>query len=192
MKNTYSIMGMGMLLLILITATVSAADGKVYWLENVAIDGEFEEWDGLERMVTETAVYGGEHKPRDAEGSFTLATDGETLFIFGDIRDDNVRLNTFHNSLAWKGDSLEVYFGTLSAFHEDYEIGDVQMRIVPRSDEDLFEQDFYISYDYGGGGTTALGDVAIEIKRNGYLVEAAILLEEIENPNISIGAVTRC
>ncbi len=178
-------------ILLLIGGMVIAQEGQVYWLENVKIDGEFAEWKGLKPMVTKNSLYG-EHKPRDAEGEFVLATDGANLFIYVDVKDDTPRVNTFHNSLAWKGDSVEIYFGTVSRYHEDYEEGDVQLRLVPRSAEDPFENDFYVSYDFFGGGTDVFGEAAVVISRRGYTIEASVPLEELSNPNISVGKMTRC
>ena len=178
-------------ILLLIANVVTAQDGQVYWLTDVKIDGEFEEWDGLDTMVTKNSLYS-DHEPQDAEGAFILATDGEILFIYVDVQDDNPRVNNFHSSLAWKGDSAEVYFGSFSGYHEDYEEGDVQLRLVPRSDEDPFENDFYISYDYDGGGVDALGNAAVVFRRRGYTIEAAVPLVEINNPTLRIGQVTRC
>lgn len=190
MKKSY----ISFLIMFLICGSYSvfAVDNEVYWLPDVQIDGEFDEWDGLDVSVTNIAVYGGTHDPKDAEGSFILATDGENLFIYADVRDDSVRLNTFHNSLAWKGDSIEVFFGTARGFREDYAEGDVQLRIVPRSDTDIFAQDLYVSYDYAGGDTVPLGEVAMQIHRRGYTVEAVIPLEDIGSKSLSVGQRTRC
>ena len=177
--------------LVLVSSFIIAQDGQVYWLEDVKIDGEFDEWEGLDKMVTENSLYG-DHEPEDAEGSFVLATDGETLFVYAEVQDDEPRVNTHHKALAWQGDSVEIYFGTIAGYHEEYEEGDVQMRIVPRSEEDPLESDFYVSYDFYGRGTTIQGESAVVINRRGYVTEASIPLADINNPNISVGSVTRC
>ena len=177
---------------VVLCGTLFAADGRIYWLPEVKIDGDFSEWSGLETMNTANAVYGGDHDPDDSEGAFILATDGDNLFIHVVVTDDNVNLNKFHNSLAWKGDSVEIYFGTLTGFRDDYEEGDVQLRIVPRSADDPFKQDFYISYDYTGGGTPAFGAVAARIEDPGYKIEATVALEDIFNPSLNVGMLTRC
>ena len=52
------------------------------------IDGEFDEWLGLDGPLTRLPVFGGSHVPEDAEAFFVLRTDGASLYVYSRVSDD--------------------------------------------------------------------------------------------------------
>jgi hypothetical protein len=98
-----------------------------------SIDGDFSEWLGLDGPVTHLAVYGGSHDPEDAEAFFVLRTDGKHLFIYARVSDDMPHENFLPGSMAWRGDTVEVFFGDNTLPHDTYLKGDNQIRLVGRS-----------------------------------------------------------
>ena len=103
------------------------------------IDGNFAEWSGLEGVHTRKQIYGGTFNPKNADGFFTLRTDGENLYIYADITDDDAGINTNPAPQAWRADSIEFFFGTDTKSHSTYKDTDVRVRIIPRSFTDIFD-----------------------------------------------------
>ncbi len=103
------------------------------------IDGNFAEWSGLEGVHTRQQIYGGMFNPKNADGFFTLRTDGENLYLYADITDDDAGINTNPAPQAWRADSIEFFFGTDTGKHTTYKATDVRVRIIPRSFTDIFD-----------------------------------------------------
>lgn len=188
---------MVIILILLFSGMYAAAQSlpstTMYWFENVEIDGKFNEWARTDAAVTQNSLYG-DHSARDAEAAITLATDGTTLYIYADVRDDVPTENSFHSAIAWKGDSLDVYFGPVAGQRTDYNNSDVQIRIVPRSKEDVFEGSVFLGFDASGGGLPLDrgADIATVYKRNGYEMEVSIPLFLLNIPDLQRGQRTRC
>ena len=185
------------ILMLLFVGTQVAAQSlpstTMYWIENVEIDGEFAEWARKDSAATRNSLYG-DHSARDGEAKVTLATDGTTLYIYANVRDDVPTENGFHSAIAWKGDSLDIYFGPAAGQRKDYNNSDVQLRLVPRSKEDIFEGSVFIGYDFSGGGVPLDrgADIATVYRRNGYEIEASIPLFLLNIPDLRPGQRTRC
>lgn len=108
-------------------------------VEKPVIDGEFMDWDGLEGIHVRRMVYGGFFNQENTDGEFILRTDGEILYVYADITDDDVRPNDYEISQAWRGDSIEFFFGTDLSSHRFYKATDVRVRITSRSEDDIFD-----------------------------------------------------
>ena len=111
---------------------------KVYFSTSkfVSIDGNFEEWKGLEGVHTREQVYGGLFDPKNADGFFVARTDGENLYIFAEVTDDDATVNAYEIPQAWRGDGVEFFFGTDTSKHNSFKESDVRVRIVSRSKTD--------------------------------------------------------
>lgn len=136
-----------------------------------SIDGDFAEWEGLEGVHTRVMVYGGLLNRVNTDGAFVLRTDGTTLYLFADIIDDDPGTNQLPAAQAWRGDSIEFFFGTDTSRHTFYKATDKRMRIIPKSKTAK------------GSFDVALNDVSVksdELKAAvvysdaGYKIEAAI------------------
>lgn len=114
---------------------------KVYFSkENVpTIDGNFSEWKGLEGVHTRKQVYGGAFNPVNADGLFVCRTDGDNLYLYADITDNDAGVNTYAAGQAWRGDSVEYFFGTDTSKHTSFKATDFRVRIAPRSKTDKFD-----------------------------------------------------
>ena len=126
-----------------------------------AIDGKFDEWRGLDGPVTRIAVYGGSHDPEDGEVFFALRTDGTNLYVYARATDDMIHENYLPGSMAWRGDTVEFYFGDNTSRHDKYLPGDNQIRFVPRSFTDIYQVDIVINQrtagaHMAGGGSGSL------------------------------------
>ena len=178
-----------------------AADAKVpifFSQEDVpAIDGDFDEWAGLDGPITRLAVYGGGHDPADAEAFFVLRTDGVNLYIYSRTTDDVPNVNYLPGSMAWRGDTPEVFFGTSTSKHKKYTSGDNQLRIVPRSKENPMEVDIVINQRTAYEGMLdapegALLSAAARYFDDGYEIEASIPLSYMEINGLKVGQKVRC
>ena len=111
---------------------------KVYFSTSnfVRVDGNFDEWAGLEGVHTHEQVYGGLFDPKNADGFFVARTDGENLYIYADVTDDDAVVNTYEIPQAWRGDGIEFFFGTDTSRHNSFKESDVRVRIVSRSKTD--------------------------------------------------------
>lgn len=103
------------------------------------IDGNFAEWENLDGVHTREQVYGELFDPKNADGFFVARTDGENLYIYADVSDNDAGVNTYEIPQAWRGDSVEFFFGTDTSKHTSFKQSDVRVRIVPRSDSDKYD-----------------------------------------------------
>lgn len=161
----------------------------VHWTgEKPLIDGKFGEWKGLEGPVTRIVVFGSYHDPADAEASFVLMTDGTTLYIYARVTDDVVNENKLPGSMAWRSDSVEVFFGTDTSPHAGFRMSDNHIRIVPRSSKDAFDTELSINDITQNDGTEA----AVVFTGSGYELEAAIPLEMLQIESLKKGQKIKC
>ena len=160
------------------------------------IDGNFDEWGGLDGALTRLAVYGGRHIPEDAEAFFVLRTDGINLYIYSRVTDDITHENFLPGSMAWRGDTLEIFFGIALAKHKKYQSGDNQIRLVPRSKENIDEVDIVINqrtmdgYMVSGQEGAVFGAAAV-YSETGYQIEAAIPLSLMTIDGLAPGRKVR-
>jgi hypothetical protein len=152
------------------------------------IDGDFSEWQGLDGALTRRPVYGGNHDPSDAEGFFVLRTDGVRLYIYARVSDDVPNANSLSGSLAWRGDTVEVFFGDVTARHTGYLEGDNQIRLVGRDLEgpltDIVVNQATLNPTAGLAAHTVFHE-------KGYEVEASIPLNLLGIDGLSPGQRVR-
>lgn len=160
------------------------------------IDGDFEDWANVEGIKTQLAVYGGRHVPEDAEAFFALRTDGVNLYIYCDVLDDRANVNFLPGSMAWRGDTAELFIGTTLSRHKKYVNGDNQIRLVPRSTEDVMDVDIVVnqrtagSHLLGNRGEEILAGAA-RYKEGGYVIEASIPLSILMIDSLKPGQKVR-
>ncbi len=147
------------------------------------IDGSFEDWDGLEGIHARTMVYGGTFNPESADGHFVYRTDGQYLYVFADISDEDARTNPYEIAQAWRGDSIELFFGTDTSSHKFYKASDVRVRIASNSKTDI--NDVKVSFN---DILTENPDIQVAFVFNdsGYKVEAALPLEDMGGKNLKL------
>jgi len=109
------------------------------------VDGNFDEWKNLDGVHARQMVYGGAFDKNDAEGFFVLRTDGEKLFLYARVSDEDANVNSFEASQAWRGDSVEFFFGTDISKHSSFKSSDVRVRIIPRDKKNIFDVDIGIN-----------------------------------------------
>lgn len=161
----------------------------IYWTEEQPkIDGEFDEWTDLKGATTRIVVLGGVHDPDDAEATFKMKTDGTNLYVQVDVTDDVVNDNRLAGSMAWRGDSVEFFIGTDTSFHEEYRMGDNQVRIVPvtKTDSTVFE------VAVNDVAKTKFCDVYINYTETGYSIEASIPLAIMMIEELKPGQKVKC
>lgn len=161
------------------------------------IDGDFSEWAGLDGPLTRIAVYGGQHIPEDAEAFFVNRTDGVNYYAYIRITDDLAHENFLPGSMAWRGDTPEIFFGVNTTKHKKYQRGDNQIRLVPRSKESPFEVDIVINQRTVGaymveGQEGALLSAAAVYFDGGYEIEASIPLSLMSIDGLKTGQKIRC
>ena len=146
----------------------------VYFLSQPpTIDGDMSEWAGLVSAEPYVSVYGGGHQPADASGQFTIATDGTVLYVHADITDDVPNENPLPPAMAWRNDSIEVFFGVDAGRHRTYSATDAQIRIVPVNKNDSTAYSLSINdVDF-----TEHTDARVVYTESGYALEAAIGLD---------------
>lgn len=159
---------------------------KVYFSTSnfVRIDGVFDEWKNLEGVHTHEQVYGGLFDPKNADGFFVARTDGENLYIYADVTDNDAGVNTYEVPQAWRGDSIEFFFGTDTSKHNTFRDSDVRVRIIPRSKEDPF------NVTIGINDMEVQSDdikAAIVFNDKGYKVEAKFPLSLLGNKSLKNG-----
>lgn len=159
---------------------------KVYFSTSnfVRIDGKFDEWKNLEGVHTHEQVYGGMLNPKNADGFFVARTDGENLYIYANVTDDDAGVNTYEIPQAWRGDSVEFFFGTDTSKHNTFKDTDVRVRIVPRSKEDMFDVSIGINdMEIKSDDIQA----AVVFNDKGYEVEAKFPLSLLGNKSLKNG-----
>lgn len=161
----------------------------VYWDESEQIiDGKFEEWENLTGPVTRVVVFGSYHDPEDAEAGFVLKTDGKTLYIYSNITDDVVNENELQGSMAWRSDSVEIFFGTDTSIHTGFRMSDNLIRIVPKNRLDPFDYELSIN-DISQNTKT---EAAIVFTEKGYELEMAIPLNILQIESLKPGQKIKC
>ncbi|MBQ6782036.1 MAG: hypothetical protein IJP62_12550 [Treponema sp.] len=159
---------------------------KVYFSTSnfVRIDGVFDEWKNLEGVHTHEQVYGGLFNPNNADGFFVARTDGENLYIYANVTDDDAGMNTYEVPQAWRGDSVEFFFGTDTSKHNTFKDSDVRVRIIPRSRDDMF------AVTVGINDMEVQSDdikVAVVYNDKGYQVESKFPLSLLNNKSLKNG-----
>lgn len=160
------------------------------------IDGDFSEWQGLDGPLTRLAVFGGSHVPEDAEAFFVLRTDGVNLFVYARVTDDLTHENFLPGSLAWRGDTVELFIGTNTSRHKKYLLGDNQLRLVPRS-KDLPETDVVSNQRTieASSVDSSKGEIFASwtsYNENGYEIESAIPLSLLMIDELKLNQKIRC
>ncbi|WP_187759865.1 sugar-binding protein [Thiospirochaeta perfilievii] len=161
----------------------------VYWVDEIpVIDGIFGEWEGFDGPTTRVVVLGSSHDPKDGEARFVLKTDGSTLFIYSRVTDDIVNENKLSGSMAWRGDSVEMFIGIDTSSHKKYKMTDNQIRLVPVSKDDPFA--FEVSIN--DVTKTSQVSAAFSYNEDGYEVEAAIPLSILMIKELKPGQKIKC
>lgn len=152
------------------------------------IDGSFAEWEGLTGVYTRVMVYGGLFNPKNSDGHFVVRTDGQNLYLFADITDDDPTVNSFPAPQAWRGDSVEFFFGTDTSGHQFYKNTDKRMRFVPKSKTNPRQYEVSINDQ-----TVNIPDLqaAFVYHATGYRLEAKIPLNALNNKPIKTGQKVR-
>jgi len=135
------------------------------------IDGNFADWDGLQGVHARRMVYGGLFNPEDTDGLFVVRADDQYLYVYARIDDNDPEVNTFPAPQAWRGDSVEFFFGTDTSRHTFYKSTDHRVRIVPQSKTNKSAYDFSID-DVSIKNSDI--KVAVVYSDKGYQIEAAI------------------
>ncbi|WP_022931836.1 sugar-binding protein [Treponema bryantii] len=145
---------------------------KVYYSgsKSPVIDGEFNEWEGLDGIHVRRMVYGGMFNPENTDGLFKVRADDSFLYIFADINDDQPQENKFPAPQAWRDDSIEFFFGTDTSYHTFYKSTDHRVRIVPQSKSNK------VAYDVSVNDVSMSGSIkaAVVYSEHGYKIEAAV------------------
>lgn len=153
-----------------------------------AIDGSFDEWAGLDGVHTRVMVYGGLFNQANTDSLFVVRTDGINLYLYADVTDDSPNANALPAPQAWRGDSIEFFFGTDTMYHTFYKNTDKRIRIVPKSKTNKF------SYDVSINDVSIQNDeikVAIAFSETGYKVEACVPLSQMNVKSLKIGQKVR-
>ena len=159
---------------------------KVYFAEKgtVNIDGVFSDWDGLDGVHTREQVYGGLFDPSNADGFFVSQTDGDNLYVFADVTDNDTGVNTYEIPQAWRGDGVEFFFGTDTSKHNSFKDSDVRVRMVSRSKSDCFDVAVGIN-DVEVNNSDI--QVAVVYTEKGYMVEGKFPLSLLGNKALKVG-----
>jgi hypothetical protein len=106
----------------------SYTPAKVYLVEKGPVIGpDVSFWDGKEGTLVDLRPWGGEKE--EASGLFYLATDNKNLYVYAKITDNAPQSNTNPGGLAWRGTSIEFFFGTRTRRHSKYAEGDTHIRM---------------------------------------------------------------
>jgi hypothetical protein len=151
------------------------------------IDGQFEEWQGLEGSSPQTSVYGPELDPADASARFVLWTDNKKLYVFAEVSDDRPNENDFPPPIAWRNDSVELYIGANTVEHSKFQKDDSQIRIVPRSKGDTSAFGLSVNDHELPGGLSG----AVVYSPTGYRMEVAIPLNFLMIKKFELGQAIR-
>jgi hypothetical protein len=146
---------------------------KVYFsTEDIpSIDGKFNEWEGLDGVHVRRMVYGGLFDPANTDGYFKLRADSEYIYLYANVTDNDAAPNAYAASQAWRGDSIEFFFGTDLMPHTFYKQSDHRVRIIPKSKTAIY------SYDLAINDVSMKNDeikCAIVFDDNGYTIEARL------------------
>ncbi|MCX7655948.1 MAG: hypothetical protein N2Z76_05445 [Treponemataceae bacterium] len=152
------------------------------------IDGNFDEWNTLKGVYSRVMVYGGLFNSQNTDGYFVVRTDGQNLYIFADITDDDPQINPFPAPQAWRGDSIEFFFGTDTTPHAFYKTTDKRIRFVPKSKSNPHQCEISIN-----DVTTQIGDIQVVFvfHDKGYRMEAKIPLSVLNTKPLKIGQKVR-
>lgn len=153
-----------------------------------AIDGNFTEWRGLPGVHTRQMVYGGLFNPENTDGLFVLRTDGKKLYLYADILDDDPGVNTFPVPQAWRGDSIEFFFGTDTSSHSFYKNTDKRVRIAPTSKTNKFG---YVVGINDVATESSEIQVAVVFNDTGYQIEAALPFSLMNIKGLKVGQKIR-
>jgi hypothetical protein len=147
------------------------------------IDGNFSEWSGLNGVHSRQQVYGGRFDPKNADGFFVARTDGENLYIYADVTDNDARINEYEVPQAWRGDGVEFFFGTDTGKHTAFKETDARVRIVPRSTSDIFDVAIGLN-----DAPIVSSDIqaAVVFNSNGYKVEAKFPLSLVGGKTLKL------
>lgn len=153
------------------------------------IDGSFAEWEGLKGVATRVMVYGGLYKEENTAGNFILRTDGSNLYIYANITDDSANVNPFPAAQAWRGDSIEIFFGTETLYHTFYKNSDRRVRIIPKNKANKFA--FDLSFNDVSNSSSDV-KAAIVFTGTGYTIEAKLPLALMNTKALKLGQKIRC
>lgn len=152
------------------------------------IDGKFDDWEGLEGVHVRTMVYGGTFNPESADGHFVYRTDGDTLYLFADITDEDPRTNAYEIAQAWRGDSIEIFFGTDTSSHKFYKPTDIRVRIASNSEEDI--RDVKVSLNDVLTENSGI-DATYVFTDTGYKIEASFPLDVLGGVKLKLNQKVR-
>lgn len=147
------------------------------------IDGKFSEWNGLSGVHTRRQIYGGLFNPENADGLFVCRTDGENFYVYAEITDDDAGVNLNPAPQAWRADSIEFFFGTDTSKHSFYKEGDVRVRIIPRSKENIFDVGIGLNDEEVENPDIK---VAVVYTNTGYKVEGKFPLSVLGSKNLKL------
>lgn len=147
------------------------------------IDGDFSEWQGLSGVHTRHQIYGGLFNPKNADGLFVCRTDGENFYIYADVTDDDATVNLNPAAQAWRFDSVEFFFGTDVSKHSVYKDGDVRVRIIPRSKENIFDVGIAINDEEVESSDIKVATVYTD---TGYRIEGKFPLSVFGSKNLKL------
>lgn len=159
---------------------------NVYYSQNDVpeIDGRFSEWNGLDGVHSRQMVYGGAFNSSNADGFFAVRTDGTNLFVYAKVSDDDAGVNLYEASQAWRGDSVEFFFGTDVSKHTSFKSSDVRVRIIPRSKTNIFD------VGIGINDAEVISDdikAACVYSKSGYEIEASFPLSLLGGKELKCG-----
>lgn len=158
--------------------------------DNPVIDGEFTEWQKLPGVHTRTMVYGGLFNHKNTDSTFIVRTDGTTmLYLYADVVDDDPRGNALPAPQAWRGDSIEFFFGTDVSRHTFYKNTDKRIRIVPK------DKDNPLAYDLSVNDVSVHSSeikCACVFKEGGYTIEAQIPFSQLNITKLKNKQKVRC
>jgi hypothetical protein len=152
------------------------------------IDGNFDDWDGLTGINTRVMVYGGLFDAANTDGQFVVRTDGANLYLYANITDNNPNANLLPVAQAWRGDSIEFFFGTDTMYHTFYKNTDKRIRIIPRSKTNKF------AFGFSVNDVEVQSDdikVATVFSATGYRIEAAFPLSLLNQKSLRLGQKVR-
>lgn len=164
---------------------------KIYFSkDNVpVIDGVFDEWKGLEGVHSRKMVYGGLFNPVNTDGFFVVRTDGVNLYLYADVTDDDPETNAYPAAQAWRGDSIEFFFGTDTSAHKFYKNTDKRVRIIPKSKDNKFKFDLSIN---DVSTVSSAIKAAIVFSDKGCQIEAVIPLSALNTAGLKLKQNVRC
>lgn len=154
------------------------------------LDGKTVAWQGMEGISPEKNLYGTFGTPGVPSASFVLYSDNRKLYVYIEVTDPTPNENPLPAPIAWRNDSVEIYFGVNTAIHDKYALGDNRIRLVPvsKSDPKLFAisiNDRDVSKERDIKGYVVYTD-------KGYRIQAAIPLRLLMIEGFTVGQAIRC